>query len=233
MDLWKLLILGVIVVGLFLLLGSPPELPKLPEGVRIEEGTFRILSQTGAREEIFGIYPVDAGFRVVSILHERGKVLVEADLLYAPDWTPLAGTITQRQPSEIRWLFALSGEEVVIRRQEGPREFAQNFPISEKVFPFDRDLLAPWDAIFREGEKDQVQLLDVRAGTSYDLVLGPEEEVELLVLGRPIPAERRTVTLGDQNFRVYRQGDLLLGVLGEGLKAYLVEILPEGIQEPF
>ncbi|MBC7222301.1 hypothetical protein H5T56_04910 [Candidatus Bipolaricaulota bacterium] len=231
MDLWKLLILGVIVLGLFLVLGRPPGFPKLPEGLRIEEGTFRILSQAGTREEIFGIYPVEAGFRVVSILHERGKVLVEADFLYGLDWTPLAGTITQREPAKMRWLFAFSEEEVVIRRQEGPREFTQNLPLSEKTFPFDHDLLAPWYGLFREGKKDRAKLLDVRTGKTYELAIGPGEEVELLVFGRRIPVERHPVTLEEQNFWVYREGELLLGLRGEGFEAYLVEILPEGIQE--
>jgi hypothetical protein len=63
MDLWKLLILGVVLVGLVLIFGSPPEAPKLPQGNRIEEGTFRITTPASTKEEIFGIYPVDAGLQ--------------------------------------------------------------------------------------------------------------------------------------------------------------------------
>lgn len=231
MDLWKLLIVGVILVGLFLVFAGPPELPKLPEGFRVEEGTFRIVGKSGEREEIFGVYPVDAGFRVVSILHEKGKVLVEAELLYTPDWTPLAGTITQRRPAEMRWIFAFTEGEVLIRRQQGPRETSETLALSENTFPFDRDLVAPWYAIFRAKLGERLQILDVRTASSLVLNIGPAEVVNLRVTGRSIPVERRAVVLENQRFQIYRQGELLIGLRGEEFEAYLVEVLPEGIQE--
>jgi hypothetical protein len=231
MDFWKLLILGVIAAGLILILWTPPELPKLPEGVRVEEGTFRLLTKTAAQEEIFGIYPVDAGFRVVGIRHEKGKVLVEGDLLYAPNWTPLAGTITQRYPEEVRWLFGFTEDTVVIRKQVGAKEFTETLTLSEQAFPFDSDLFIVWDPLFRANVQGEVQLLDVRNATTYKIRIGPKEEVKLDVLGRPMPAERYPVTWDDSVVWIFRQGDLVIGLKSPEREAFLLEILPQGIHE--
>ncbi len=231
MDLWKLLMLGVIAAGLLLIFGSPPEPPKLPEGFRVEEGTFHHRMAGGTREELFGIYPVDAGFRVVSLLHDKGKVLVEADFLYGPDWTPLAGTLTQRAPEEVRWLFSFDTGEAVVRKQVGPRETTEIFPLSGRAFPFDGDLLGPWDPVFRADPQAAVELLDIRRGSPRTMTLGTPEETKLRVFGRALPAERLEVTGEEGTLRFYRQGELLIGVRGEGLEAFLVEVLPEGIQE--
>jgi|GEM_PF-4016903 len=231
MDFWKLLILGVIAAGLILILWTPPDLPKLPEGVRVEEGTFRLLTKTAVQEEIFGIYPVDAGFRVVGIRHEKGKVLVEGDLLYAPDWTPLAGTITQRYPQEARWLFTFTGDGVVVRKQVGAKEFTETLPVSEQTFPVDSDLLAVWDPLFRANVQGEVQLLDVRNATIHKIRIGPKEGVELDVLGRPMPAERHPVTWDDSVLWIFRQGDLVIGLKSPKYEAFLLEILPQGIRE--
>ncbi len=231
MDLWKLLILGVVILGLFLVLGGPPARPELPAGPLVETGTFRILTPKDSREEIFGIYAVDAGFRVVSILHEGGKILVEADLVYTPSWEPLAGTITQRVPQEVRWLFAFTEEEVVVRRQVGPRETSETLAISQPAFPLDLDLFATWDALFRAAPKEEVQLLDLRQETMYTISISSPEDTNLRVLGRAIPVQRLRVSGKDWTLDIYRQGELLLGVRGPELHAFLVEVLPEGIQE--
>lgn len=232
MDLWKLLILGVILVGLVVVFQSPPEPPKLPEGLRVEEGTFRHRTPTGVtREELFGIYPVDAGFRVVSLLCEGGKVIVEADLLYGPDWTPLAGTVAQRSPTEIRWLFAFAPEETMVRKQVGPRETTETIPLAGPAFPVDRDLLGPWYALFRAGSLGSVELLDVRQRTVHKVSIPSPEPVSLRVLGRALPAERLGVSWEEGMLWFYRQGELLIGMQGEKGQAFLVEVLPEGIEE--
>lgn len=230
MDPWKLLILTVIIAGLVLILGGPPELPKLPEGARIEEGTFKIVTPGGQREEIFGIYPVDLGFRVVSISHEAGKVVLEADFLCTKDWKPLVGTITQRSPTEMRWVYAFLEDGVEIRVQQGAHETVETLSVSGDVFPFDRDLLAFWDAFFR-ANVETAKLLEVRTKTVFNVAISAPEDVNLLVFSRPIPAERFSLSLGDELLRVYRQGDLLLGLRGDNFDAYLVEILPEGLRE--
>ncbi|MGB9757055.1 MAG: hypothetical protein ACP5LJ_03490 [Candidatus Bipolaricaulaceae bacterium] len=231
MDLWKILILGVVAVGLLLILWTPPELPKLPQGRRVEEGTFRVLTESGAQEEIFGIYPVDVGFRLVGIRHEKGKILVEGDLLYGPDWTPIAGTITQRYPAEVRWLFAFAQDSVTIKKQVEAKEFAETIPLLGGAFPFDRDLLSVWDPLFRAGIAGEAQILDVRNGAIHKVDIGQKAEVKLNVLGRALPAERYSVTVDDEVLQIFRQGDLLLGVKSPKLEAFLLEILPEGIQE--
>lgn len=231
MDLWKLLILGVIAVGLLLILGRPPEPPRLPEGWRVEEGTFRLRTPAGIEEEIFGIYPVDAGFRVVALRYTQGKVLVEADLLYAPDWTPLAGTLTQRHPQEVRWIFVFFEEGVHIRKQIGAREFSEILALSEQTFPFDDDVLATWDALLRAGVTGEVSLLDVRNGSLRRVRIGAREGVRLHVLGRLMPAERYGVTWDDEELWIFRQGDLMVGLRSPRGEAFLVEILPQGIQE--
>ncbi|MGQ9699487.1 MAG: hypothetical protein ACUVQS_00125 [Candidatus Bipolaricaulaceae bacterium] len=230
MDLWKLLIFGIILVGLFLVLEGTPEVPKLPEGLRVEESTFRHRPPTGGtKEELFGIYPVDAGFRVVSLLREGKRVVLEADLLYGPDWMPLAGTLTQRSPTEIRWLFTFGQEEVMVRRQVGPRETTETIPLAGPAFPVDRDLLGPWDALFRAGSPEY--LLDVRQGALYKVSVSSPEPVNLRVLGRAFPAERLGVSWEEGMLWFYRQGELLIGMRGEESEAFLVEVLPEGIEE--
>lgn len=230
MDLWKLLIFGIILVGLFLVLEGTPEVPKLPEGLRVEEGTFRHRPPTGGtKEELFGIYPVDAGFRVVSLLREGKRMVLEADLLYGPDWIPLAGTLTQRSPTEIRWLFTFGQEEVMVRKQVGPRETTETIPLAGPAFPVDRDLLGPWDALFRASSPEY--LLDVRQGALYKVSVSSPEPVNLRVPGRAFPAERLGVSWEEGMLWFYRQGELLIGMRGEESEAFLVEVLPEGIEE--
>ncbi len=231
MDLWKILILGVIAVGLLLILWTPPELPKLPQGLRVEEGTFRVLTKSGAQEEIFGIYPVDVGFRLVGIRHEKGRILVEGDLLYGLDWAPIAGTISQRYPEEVRWLFTFAENSVTIKKQVGAKEFTKTIPLLGQAFPFDRDLLIVWDPFFRAGITGEAHILDVRNGTIHKVDIGQKAGVKLEVFGRALPAERYSLTLDDEIIQIFRQGDLLLGVKSPKFEAFLLEILPEGIRE--
>ena len=232
MDLWKILILGVVLVGVFLILWSPPELPKLPPGNRIEWGTFKVVTPAGTKEEIFGVYPADAGFRVVSIVHEAGKILLEADFLYSPDWTPLAGTLTQRKPKEVRWIFVFSEGEMIVRKQVGAKETLATVPVEASSFPWDEGLISSWYAPMRlvqEGEG--FWAVDVRTGEKAEVRVENVQEAFLSALGRPFPAERIELSLEEKEVTVFRQGDLLLALKTPGLQAYLLEILPEGIQE--
>ena len=232
MDLWKLLILGVVLVGLVLIFWSPPETPKLPPGIRIEEGTFKILTPTGTKEEIFGIYPVDAGFRLVSIVHEGGKILLEADFLYAPDWTPLGGTLTQRKPVEMRWIFAVSEGEIMVRKQVGARETLSTLAIEASSFPWDGEIVSSWYApirLAREGE--EFWAVEVRTGRKAGVKVEKIQETFLSALGRLLPAERLTLLFDGKEVAAFRQGDLLLALRISDFQAYLSEILPEGIRE--
>jgi hypothetical protein len=232
MDLWKLLILGVVLVGLVLIFGSPPEAPKLPQGNRIEEGTFRITTPAGTKEEIFGIYPVDAGFRLVSIVHEGGKILLEADFLYAPDWTPLGGTLTQRKPEEARWIFAFSEGEMIVRKQVGARETLATLALEASSFPWDREIVASWYAPIRKAREGMTfWAVDVRTGEKAEVKVVKVEESRLLSLGRPLPAERLKLSLLEKEVTAFRQGELLLALKTPEIQAYLLEILPEGIRE--
>ncbi len=232
MDLWKLLILGMVLVGLVLIFWSPPETPKLPPGTRIEEGTFRIVTPAGTREEIFGIYPVDAGFRLVSIVHEGGKILLEADFLYAPDWTPLGGTLTQRKPEEARWIFAFSEGEMIVRNQVGARETLSTLPIEASSFPWDREIVSSWYApIRRAREGEGFWAVEVRTGEKAEVSVEKVREAFLSALGRPVPAERLDLFLDEKEVTAFRQGDLLVALRGPEFQAYLSEILPEGIRE--
>lgn len=230
MDLWKLLILALVVAGIVLVLSQPPAPPKLPPGQRVEEGTFRVTTLQGSWEEIFGVYPVDAGFRVVSILHQRGKVLVEADLLYDPRWQPLAGTITRRVPEEVRYLYAFTGQEVLVRVQRGPRETTETFPISEGTLLWEPEILGTWYALLRASPKEELRAFSCLASQTWTGRVDAGNEVWLRALGRTIPTTLRHLVLDGQEFELFQQGDLLLGVQGQDLSAHLVEVLPEGLQ---
>lgn len=232
MDLWKLLILGVVLVGLVLIFWSPPEAPKLPPGNRVEEGTFRVVTPTGTREEIFGIYPVDAGFRLASIVHEGGKILLEADFLYAPDWTPLGGTLTQRKPEEVRWIFAFSEGEILVRKQVGARETLTTLAIEASSFPWDWEIVSSWYAPMRTAQEGRgFWAVDVRTGRKAEVKVEKVQEAFLSALGRLLPAERLELFLDEKKVTAFRQGDLLLALKTAEFQAYLLEILPEGVLE--
>ncbi|MFH1609145.1 MAG: hypothetical protein ABID40_00755, partial [Candidatus Bipolaricaulota bacterium] len=70
MDLWKILLAGILVVGAVLLLlpgSGPAEVPGLSGGVLIEQGTY-VVERSGQRvgEEAFTLWLVDPGFRLDS-----------------------------------------------------------------------------------------------------------------------------------------------------------------------
>lgn len=231
MDLWKLLLLAVVVVGMVLILAQPPELPKLPEGPRVEEGTFRVTTPQGSWEELFGVYPVDAGFRVVSILHEKGKVLLEADLLYDPRWQPLAGTITRRAPEEVRYLYAFASTEVILRVQRGARETTQTLALPPDALLWEPEILGSWYALLRAAPGEgALTVFSCLSAQTWEGTIEEGKEVWLRALGRPLPATSRRLVLGAQDFEVFQQGDLLLGVRSPTFSAYLAEVLPEGLQ---
>ena len=231
MDLWKLLILAVVVAGMVLVLSQPPALPRLPAGERVEEGTFRVTTPQGSWEEIFGVYPVDAGFRVVSILHQKGKVLLEADLLYDPRWQPLAGTLTRRVPAEVRHLYAFTGTQVLVRLQRGARETLETFPIPEGTLLWEPEVLGTWYALMRASSgAGDLRVFSCLSSGVWTGQLEGGTEVWLRAFGRPLPATLRRLLLDGQEFELFQQGDLLVGVHSPTLSAHLVEILPEGLQ---
>lgn len=231
MDIWKILILALVLAGVALVFSGPPEPPKLPEGARVEEGTFRVTTSRGSWEEIFGVYPADVGFRVVSIAHREGEVLFEAELLYDRDWLPLAGTITRRVPEEARHLYAFSGTEVSVRIQRGSREKAATFSVPEGSLLWEPEVLASWYALLRAAPKERVlSTFSCLEGRTWQGEIEAGQEVQLRTLGREIPATLRHLRLDGEVYEIFQQGELLLGAQGEGFSAYLVEVLPEGVQ---
>lgn len=231
MDIWKLLILVVVVVGVVLVLSQPPPLPKLPAGQRVEEGTFRVTTPQGSWEELFGVYPVDAGFRVVGIVHQKGNVLLEADLLYDPTWRPLAGAIIQRVPQEVRYLYAFTNREVLVRVQRGARERVETITAPEGTLLWELEIMSTWYALLRAVPREnRLSLFSCMTHRTWDGQIGEGKEVRLRSLGRELPATLRSLAVHAQEFEVFHQGDLLLGVRGPNLSAHLLEVLPEGFQ---
>lgn len=231
MDLWKLLLLAVVVVGLVLILSQPPEPPRLPAGARVEEGTFKVSAGGGTWEELFGVYPVDAGFRVVSILHQKGRVFLEADLLYDPRWQPLGGTLTRRLPEEVRTVFVCAGTEILVRVQRGARETSETVSVPEGTLVWEPEILGSLYALLRAAPRaGTLTVFALQAQETHALAIDAGEDVYLRALGRLVPATLRRLARGDRVFHVYQQGDLLLGMWTEAFSAHLVEVLPEGLQ---
>lgn len=230
MDLWKLLLLALVAVGVVLVLSQPPEPPRLPPGPRVEEGTYRVTTPQGAWEELFGVYPVDLGFRVVCLAHQGGRVLWEAELLYDPHWQPLAGALTRRAPEEVRYLYAFTGTEVQVRVQRGPRESARTLAVPEGTLLWEPEVLGAWYALLRAVPRaGSFPAFAGQALRTHTGRIDAGQEVQLRALGRVVPATRRELLLDGERFELFLQGDLLLGVRGARFSAHLVEVLPEGL----
>lgn len=223
--------LALVLLGSALIFSEQGPGPSLPPGERVEEGTYRVQKGTEFWDELFGVYPVDAGFRVVSIAHQGQNILREADLLYGPDWSPLGGTITVRLPSEYRKIYAVSDPTVLVTTQTGIRETSSSLTVdSPPVYILEPEIVASWYAFNRVLPSSGAVGVAVAplAEETWDFQGGGLTPVELRSQGRSVPAEVREVQLGSATVQAYSQGDLVLGLVAEGFVAYLAEVLPPG-----
>lgn len=235
MDLWRILLIGAVVVGVvMLLLPRPEEVPGLVGGVRIEEGTY-VVERAGQRvgEEAFTLWVVDSGYRVDSTLR-RGGETTEATLVLDQGWHPLY----YREKGKIG---------VAVRIAEGRPRVTLGSGLFQKETTLDAlppfailgtDAVAPWVAVFRylhaRVRRGQAEVTAVRSGLRAlaALVAHPAEAVGLVVGERILPAERYRVQLGESVVWLYGQGDLLLALAApnEGRVFYLKEMLPDGLR---
>ncbi|MCR4392452.1 MAG: hypothetical protein NUV94_06775 [Candidatus Acetothermia bacterium] len=241
MDLWKILLLGAVVVGLILLfqMGSRPvAVPEPLPGSLVEQGTFAI-EQAGQRvgEEAFTVWLVEAGFRVDSEVRLTGVELA-AELLLSPDWTPLSYTLVVQTPHGKQHLAArIAGEEVTFEAVVGlvrqDRELTETPPFAV----LDNNVIGHWHALYRflraagrTGEMQGTALIP-QAFAALPFRAQPPEPVGLKVGERTLPAERYRVQLADQEVWLYGQGELLLGAVfpTQLALAYLEEVLPDGL----
>jgi hypothetical protein len=235
MDMWKILLIGVVVIGAVLLLWpGAEEVPGLVGGALIEEGTYAV-ERAGQRvgDEAFAVWLVDAGYRVDSTAR-IGNRATTAALVLDPSWNPL--------------YYREQGEALVtVRISEGRPRVTLGSGLFQRetalaVFPpfafLGTDAVGPWVAVFRylqaRARAEQVEVTAVVSGlrTTASLISHPPEPVGLIAGGRTLPAERYRVQLGDREIWLYGQGDLLLALNSpsEGLVFYLIEMLPDGLR---
>lgn len=235
MDLWRMLLVGAIVVAaVFLLLPAPEEIPALPsDAVLVEEGTYAI-EQDGQSvgEEAFSLWAAGTGYRIESRLVRGGRTIA-ATLVLDRAWNPLS--FTEKGPVP-----------VALRIVAGRPRLATGSGIFRREVAFDAfppfaflgvEAVGPWLAAYRyfqsQARSAVAQATAVLPGrrTTMPVVGFPPEPVSLVAAGREIPAEVYRVRLGDEHVELYGQGDLLLGGrLGAGRVFYLTEILPDGLQ---
>jgi hypothetical protein len=237
MDVWRILLAGVVVIGVVLLLLSGPgleEVPGLVGGVLVEQGTYAI-ERAGQRvgDEAFTVWLVDSGYRVDSTAR-MGNRVTTATLVLDPSWNPLYYRETGKAQVSVR--ISEGRPRVTLGSGLFQRETALDV-----LPPFaflGADAGGPWVAIFRylqtRARAERVEVTAVRSGlrTTASLIGHPPEPVGLVTGGRTLPAERYRVQLGEREIWLYGQGDLLLALASpsEGLVFYLKEVLPDGLR---
>ncbi|MBC7092664.1 hypothetical protein H5T53_01445 [Candidatus Bipolaricaulota bacterium] len=245
MDLWKILLLGAVVVGLVLLLqmGSRPvAVPEPLPGSLVEQGTFAI-EQAGQRvgEEAFTVWLVEVGFRVdseVRLTVSGQTVELAAELLLSPDWAPLAYTLVVQAPhGKQRVAARIAGEKVTFEAVAGLARQDRELTGTPPFAVLDNNVIGHWHALHRflraagrTGETQGTALIP-QAFAALPFRTQPPEPVGLKVGERTLPAERYRVQLADQEVWLYGQGELLLGVVfpAQLAVAYLEEVLPDGL----
>lgn len=233
MDLWKIALVGVVVVGLVLFFfPGPEEIPGLEGGALVEEGTY-VLERAGQRvgEEAFTLWRVADGYRIDSTVR-LGRSTVTASLVLDSAWNPLYYAERGKQAITFRFVNGVPtlrvGWGLVVR--------STRFAILPPLAFLGAEAVGPWFAVYRslQSRLRPNELTAILAGerTTASLVGSPPEEVGLLVLGRMFPAERYRVRVGDREFWLYGQGDLLLAMAtadGEPI-VHLKEMLPDGLR---
>lgn len=234
MDLWRILLIGVVTVGVvLLLLPGPTEISGLTGGTLIEEGTY-VIERAGQRvgEEAFAVWIVDSGFRVESTAR-FGDQVIKARLVLDPSWNPVYYSEEGRTP------VSVTIAEGKPRISVGSGLFRRTTALS--AFPpfaiVGTEAIGPWLAIYRylqvHARFARVETTAVLTGkrTNVALVGVPPEEVGLLALEWTLPAERYQVHLLEQEMWLYGQGELLLAMdmPSAGLVFYMKEMLPDGL----
>lgn len=235
MDLWRILLLGAVVVGVvMLLLPGAEEVPGLVGGVLIEEGTY-VLERAGQRvgEEAFAVWLVDSGYRVSSTAR-LGSQKVEAALVLDPSWNPIY--YSEKGKAQVSFRIAKGKPTITV----GSGLFRRETVLA--AFPpfavLGTEAVGPWFATYRylqaRARTASAEMTAVLSGkrTVVSLVGASPKAVGLNVGGRTLPAELYRVRLGEQEVWLYGQGDLLLAATApsEGLVFYLKEMLPDGLR---
>jgi len=233
MDLWRILLIGAVVVGLVLvLLPAPEEIPGSVGGEIVEQGTY-VVERTGLSplEETFTLWMVGDLYRVESTLRVGARE-VKAILVLDRWWNPLYYVETGQAPVSVR---IVEGRP---RVTSGSGLFRRESTVD--AFPpyafLGVEAVGPWFAVHRylhaQPRAGSVTAVLPGKRTTVSLVGSAPESVGLVSGGRTLPAEVYRVRLGDEDVWLYGQGDLLVGgkLFGEGWTFYLREVLPDGLQ---
>ncbi|HAZ27106.1 TPA: hypothetical protein DCY65_05150 [Candidatus Acetothermia bacterium] len=235
MDLWRIVLIAAVALGVvLLLLPGPVEIPGLEGGVLVEQGTY-VVMKAGQRvgEEAFTVWLVDSGYRVSSTAR-WGNHRLEARLILDPAWNPLYYTETGRTPLSVR--VAEGRPTLTVGSGLFRRETV--LPAFPPFAFLGAEVVGPWFAVHRylhaQARAGPVEVTAVllRERTTVSLVGSPPEPVGLGVGERTLPAERYHVRLGEREIWLYGQGELLLAMAApnEGLVFYLREMLPDGLR---
>lgn len=233
MELWRILLVGAIVVGVVaLLLPMPEGVPGLEGGVLIEEGTY-VVVRAGQRvgEERFRLWLADGAYRIESVLEQGGRT-VTAVFVLDRGWDPLYYAEKGATPVTLR----IVGGRPRLATGSGLFQREVEFPVLPPFAFLGVSSVAPWFAVYRQlqARPPGAEVTAVLPGERQVLpaVGGARRAVELVVGERLLPAEVLPVTLGDREVLLYGQGDLLLGAMAAGGEwvVYLKESLPEGLQ---
>jgi len=239
MDLWKILLAGILAVGVVLLLlpgSGPEEVPGLSGGVLIEEGTY-VVERSGQRvgEEAFTLWLVDSGFRLASSARlnvDGQRSEASASLVLDPEWNP----IYYVEAGKERVAVHVADDKPTVVVGSGWTRRSTKLVGSPPFVVLGVDTISPWCAAYR--------LLQARARTTVQATaLLPSARATaslsgslagpagLIVRGRTLPVERYRVRLGEWEIWLYGQGDLLLGGSSpsEGTTFYMQEMLPDGL----
>ncbi len=239
MDLWKILLAGIVVVGVVLLLlpgPGPEEIPGLSGGVLIEQGTY-VLERSGQRvgEETFTLWLLDSGFRVDSSvrLNVGGqRIEASASLVLDPEWNPIYYVEAGKERVAVH---VADGKPTVVVGAGWTRR-STTLVGSPPFVVLGVDTVGPWHAAYRLLQARarapvQATALLASARATASLSGSPAEPAGLLVRGRTLPVERHRVRLGEREIWLYGQGDLLLGGTSpsDGTAFYMLEMLPDGL----
>ncbi len=239
MDLWKVVLVGAALLGLvvlFLVATGPGDLPTPPDGRLLDEGTF-VLEQGGVRlgEEKFAVWVLPNGFRIDSTA-TLGREERRSWAVVGADWTLHRYEAVRMAPRVWETISARAEEgQVVVETKAGLSRQTKRLPEVPPVVVVHHPAVGLWYTALR--------LLVQGGGTFSALVLGESriapvegaapQAVGLRIPGRILPVERYRVRLGDEEVVLYGQGELLIGIEipAKDFLAYMVEILPTGLEE--
>ena len=240
MDLGKLLLVAAAIVGLVLLIqiaAGPGELPDPPEGRFLDGGTFALV-QGGNRlgEEKFSAWIVAQGFRIDTEVKLAGGEVRQGWMTTASSWS-LTRYENLRSGPRVWETTSVKIEQgqVTVETKAGLSRKTKKLPEVPPLLVQDPPAVGPWFAALRMilGGTRRLALLKVRDGQIVPVEVRSMLAVGLQILGKKLPVERYTLRVGEEEVILYGQGDLLIGLSfpGQGLQAYMVEVLPTGLVE--